>query len=354
MACFHPMHAFQIGVHEATGKPKYQLESQFTEWIRHPEANDIIIKDYIELPCGQCIGCRLDYSKQWANRCMLEAKQYQHNYVLTLTYAPEYLPINTLCDKESGEITEVGTLMPKHLQKFMKDLRRYYDYHYNYKSDMKYNETLKIWEGTNAGIRFYACGEYGDLSERPHYHVICFNTPIYDLVPFFKNELGDQIYLSDTIEKIWGKGNISVMELTWNSAAYVARYVMKKQKGPDAEDYYKSKGIEPEFVRMSRSPGIARFYYDEHKDDIYKNDEMIILQKGKPQKVKPAKYYDRLFDLEEPEKLQALKEIRKMIAEEKMKQELQKTDLDKNEYLAVKEATTKEKIKSLKRKLKNL
>lgn len=336
MSCYHPMHAFQIGLTD-NGKPKYQIESETTEWT-HPKINgqiitDKIIKEYIEIPCGKCIGCRLDYSRKWATRCMLEASCYKNNAFVTLTYAPEFLPIRKNILEETGEYVNTPTLQDKDLTKFMKDLRRYFEYHY----------------GEN-NIRFYACGEYGELYERPHYHIIIFNIEIKDLEPLFKNAMGQTIYTSKSLETIWGKGIVRVGEVTWESAAYVARYVMKKQKGPNSEEYYATvKGYAPEFVRMSRKPGIARQYYEDNKEKIYTNDELFIIKKGKALKVKPVAYFDKLYDVEQHEKMQSIKLNRKESAKLKLNNELSKTSLNKLAYMELKEKNKLEQLKKLHR-----
>ena len=82
--------------------------------------------DPIQIPCGQCVECRLANSRDWANRCMLEAQYYKDNYFLTLTYDPEHLPMNNRIDLKTGEVLdleETGTLVPKDLQDFLKRLR---------------------------------------------------------------------------------------------------------------------------------------------------------------------------------------------------------------------------------------
>lgn len=338
MACFHPLHAFQIGVNDS-GKPKYQIEGGHVERIHPREGRRQVIDrwltNYIEIPCGQCVGCRLDYSRQWATRCMLEAKQYEHNQYITLTYDEDHVTWKMGANRDTGEIEPVTTLIPDHLTKFMKDLRRYYKHHFNHDN-----------------IRFYACGEYGSQTHRAHYHLIIFNLPINDKVFLKYNKTGEKLYTSETIQKIWKKGLISVGDVTWNSAAYVARYVMKKIKGNDSARTYELLGIEPEFVRMSRKPGIAWQYFDENKDKIYECDEIIITNKdGLGEKVKPSKYYDRLYDIDNPEFMKALKERRKLEAEYAMAIQLGKTSLSKNEYLEMKEQAKLEKARKLLRTL---
>lgn len=235
MACYHPMRAIKF---IEDGKVKYKIASKgFKEipavkegalspkaWYKHNPDK------WIEIPCGKCIGCRLAYSRQWANRCMLEAKDHEFNEFITLTYDEEHLPKVKGCTKD-GEITDVGTLIPNDLKKFMKDLRRYYKYHFNHD-----------------GIRFFACGEYGELNERPHYHILCFNLPIPDKKFKFHNFNRNPFYTSEILKNIWDKGIVVTGDVTWETAAYTARYITKKVKGPGAENYYKTRGIVPEFT----------------------------------------------------------------------------------------------------------
>lgn len=302
----------------------------------------------LKIPCQQCVECRLKYSKMWATRCMLETKEHEHNYFITLTYDDDHLP--TSVNKLSGEI--LPNLVPEHLTTFMKDLRDYYAYHYN-------------WQG----IRFYACGEYGEQFGRCHFHIILFNCPIDDKVYLGKSVRGDKYYTSPTFEKKWGKGYVSITNVTFESCAYVARYVMKKLKDKSNTELYeamkefsisKQDGIDllgrvPEFVRMSRKPGIGRNYYEQNKDKIYETDEIILPGKdGKPRVVKPPSYYDKLFDIEQNGIMQQIKEQRKQVAIENMKQVLSNTTLTEEEYMKVKERKKLNQVKYLPRSLNTL
>ena len=298
MSCYHPLRAFKIGINPETNKSIMIIESGECERIHAPKSiitskeqyklNNIYldkwITEYQEVPCGRCIGCRLEYSRQWATRCMLESEQYKENQFITLTYDNEHIPItNGVTD--DGEIGYVGTLNPDDLQKFMKRLRIKYKRKFNHDN-----------------IRFYACGEYGEEHQRPHYHAIIFNLPIPDKKEWYINQKShEKVYTSEILTKIWGKGIVGIGNVTWESAAYVARYIMKKQKGQNAIEYYKKRGIHPEFVRMSRKPGIAAKYYEDHKFEIYETDEIFIKRKNKVEKVKPSKYYDDKFEIEFPE-----------------------------------------------------
>ena len=258
---------------------------------------------------------------------MLEAKQYKHNYFLTLTYDEEHLPRLDMQD------TVYSTLYKKDLQKFLKDLRRYYEYHYKH-----------------VGIRFYACGEYGDKTKRAHYHLIMFNMPIYTNLPNYKkNHEGIMLKEGGFLTDIWKKGYVVVAPMEWSCAAYVARYCTKKITGNRSDEYYR--GRTPEFSVMSRNPGIARNFYDMHKNEIYKNDEIFITGKGnKTQKVQPSTYYDKLYDVENAEDLEDIKWKRQQVAIEKRRQELSKTDLAEKDYREIKHLKQLERAKKLPRK----
>lgn len=332
MSCYHPLHAFDVGIRTSDNKIKYQIESGDVERVR--KKNMIWTDKYIEIPCGHCIGCRLDYSREWATRCTLEANEHKDNYFLTLTYAPEYLPVR-LGATLDGEITNVATLVPKHLQDFLKRLRIYYKRHYDIEN-----------------IRFFACGEYGEEKKRPHYHLIIFGLPIPDLTYFTTNLKSKEIcYRSPLLEKLWTYGIVGIGKVTWESCAYVARYIVKKQKGPNAKEYYAALNIEPEFVRMSRRPGIALDYYLKNKDKIYQTDEIFVSKKSGVIKAKPSRYYDRKFDLDEPELMKEIKDRRVMLAKEALKQRLEQTDLTKDELFALMERSKEQSLKKLVRNL---
>jgi len=232
----------------------------------------------VQVPCGQCIGCRLEHSRQWAIRCMHEAELHSHNEFLTLTYSDENIP----------QLLGEPTLKKTDFQLFMKRLRKKY----------------------GNGIKYYACGEYGDHTGRPHYHACVFGLAIKDKV-----EIADtgeyKIYGSKTIEDLWGLGHITIGEVNFETAAYVARYCMKKKKGKDAKTHYERVNpetgeilmIQPEFALMSRRPGIGKKWLDKFKQEVIANDSVIV----RSREMKPPKYYDSQFEKEELEKYELMK-----------------------------------------------
>ena len=342
MACYHPLSAIQ--------PPKrYPGDKQPLKFLHgYDGLNKELPPGYtfLKVPCGQCLGCRLEYSRQWAVRCALEAKQWKHNYFVTLTYADEFLPLSTFerIDTETGEYfcDTVPVLQPDDLSAFMKRLRSNFKYDYHIDN-----------------IRFYGCGEYGSQNERPHYHVILFNCPIPDL-KFLYNKDGYTYYTSEYLEKAWSRevdgvrykiGIVCVTEFTFETAAYVARYMLKKHKGKDAS-YYEENGLVPEFTRCSRRPGIAHDYYEQNAGAIYDFDQVVVSSgKGKPIKCHPPVYFDRLFDIDNPEEFVMIKERRKKTAEESMARQLGNTDLPVAMYLEVKEANKSLSVSKLKRSL---
>lgn len=205
----------------------------------------------VKIACGQCVGCRLERSRQWAVRCVHENKMHDVSWFVTLTYDDDHLP-------------QGGTLVKRDLQLFMKRLRK----------------------ARNEKIRFYACGEYGDRTQRPHYHLLLFGVDFPDRRLRKRSASGYDYYDSAELRKLWPAGQNIVGAVTFESAAYVARYVMKKITGDVAEWHYS--GREPEFQLMSRRPGIGYPWLVKYGSETYRDDSCII--RGK--EVKPPRYYD--------------------------------------------------------------
>jgi hypothetical protein len=231
-------------------------------------------KGYVDLrtlvPCGQCIGCRLDRSRQWAIRCVHEAQMHEESAFITLTYSPEWLPFG-------------GTLVKKDFQDFMKRLRK--------------------WAAPRK-VRFFHCGEYGEERGRPHYHALVFGVDFPDKVYLFESPAGGRVYESAILAKLWGRGVCSTASVTFESAAYVARYALKKRTGDGAEAYYKrvdsSTGelvnLVPEYVTMSLRPGIGREWLRKFWRDVYPAGEVV----SRGFKVSSPRYYDKVFEECEP------------------------------------------------------
>lgn len=334
MPCYHPLKAVPSGLTEK-GKTNYRfLSDSFLMEFKIRNGYDFPSSAIQLLPCGQCLGCRLEYSRQWANRCMLELQYHDSSYFVTLTYDDEHVPRAWYSDKETGEAFQSLTLVKRDFQLFMKRLRkRFSDDH----------------------IRFFMSGEYGGTTFRPHYHAIVFGLHLDDLRLYKKSPQGFSYYNSPSLQACWSdkEGNplgfAVVAEVTWETCAYTARYVMKKLNGKEAQ-FYADFNIQPEFTLMSRKPGIARRYYDDHPD-IYDHEYINVATEKGGRKFRPPRYYDQLFDLENPERMQEIKSIRQKMAIAAQDAKLQRTTLCSDELLAVEERAKENQIKSLRRSL---
>lgn len=347
MTCFYPLHRFVIGLNSSQEDVAVVKSGK----VNSVRIGNSVIDTFQEVPCGKCIGCRLENSRQWANRCMLEAKLYKDNYMLTLTYDDEHLPITSTQDCIDGTVKVNSTVEPKETELFMHRLRKHWERHYDWKKDVDYDENGKIVNVRNMGIRYRLGAEYGDLYGRAHYHILLFNFPVYDLKPMQSSKTGFPQWTSPTLEKVWGKGRISLCELNWETCAYVSRYIMKKQTGEKGREYYEKECKHPEFSRQSLKPGIGYLYYDQHKQSIYETDELFIPNSDGVLLCKPPRYYDKLYDIENPEKMFDIKAKRKEDNEFREKSELSATDLKKDFYTRVKENNLKAKVNKLKRGL---
>lgn len=239
MACYAPMSAYRTREGITFSRSKSLTGEKF------------------DLPCGQCVGCRLEKSRQWAMRCMHEKRLHRVSSFVTLTY-------------DNGHLPSDGSLKKRDLQLFMKRLRK----------------------KRGPGVRFYACGEYGELNKRPHYHAILFGCDFPDR-RVYSTAKGRTTFESDELHELWSAGRNVIGEVTFESAAYVARYVMKKITGPAAATHYADR--EPEFTVMSRRPGIGSGYYAQFGEEVRAHDSVVI----NGREVRPPRFYDsrtKLFD----------------------------------------------------------
>lgn len=236
----------------------------------------------IMLPCGQCHACRIKRSRDWAIRCVHEAAQWPCNCFITLTYDPLFLPHYP--DK-TGLLHP--TLYKRDFTLFMKRLRKEH--------------------GDN--IRFFMCGEYGSRGGRPHYHACLFNFDFIDKT-FWRLKDGIKLYRSASLERLWPFGFTTIGDVTYDSAAYCARYIVKKITGSSASKHY---GVRtPEFTNCSRRPGIASGFFKRFQSDVFPKD--FVTLRGK--KFNPPRYYDKIYDsFHHEDMLQIKNERRKRVVE---------------------------------------
>lgn len=115
-----------------------------------------------------------------------------------------------------------------------------------------------------------------------------------------------KVFLSQEIADLWPHGIHSVQELTYDSAAYCAKYCLKKINGERQEEHYQ--GRKPEFTTMSLKPGIGREWYEKYKNDVYNYDKMVLDSKHI---FRPPRYYDELYESEHPTRMRELKRQRR-------------------------------------------
>lgn len=219
MTCYHPIPAYQ-------DTPGEELRL----WPPVGTAN-------LELPCGSCIGCKTSRATDWARRAEHEASSWEHNCFLTLTYDDKHLPRG-------------GDLEPAELQKFIKRLRT-----------TRHNLHPAVRGNRAHGVRYLACGEYGERTGRPHYHLLLFNCDFNDT-----HAIGSQERRSDLLQQLWPYGNHCLGTVTGASANYVAQYTLKKQ----GTSYCDQDGVvkPPPFLRMSLKPAIGTRWLEKNKRDL--------------------------------------------------------------------------------------
>jgi hypothetical protein len=262
MTCYHPLLAYR-----ENGKVLFNKPFPYAKGFN--------------LPCGQCIGCRLKYSQEWAIRLMHEEQMHEESCFITLTMNDEYLMSRD----------NPYSLDKSEFQRFMKRLRKRYG-----------NQ-----------IRYFHCGEYGEKNNRPHYHAIIFGMDFKDKELFtVRDEI--RLYTSEILSELWPHGFSTIGDVTFESCAYVARYVLKKQKGKNAEDHYirwdpstgEGTPIEPEYATMSRKPGIGKSWFDKYRADVYPHDYVVI----KKHKIRPPRFYDDKLEEVDKDAYEQLKQKR--------------------------------------------
>lgn len=253
--CFHPLSAWRGPDRGPSGRRLLVFDASKA------------VGPELKIPCGQCVGCRLERSRQWAVRLMHESSLVDQSWFVTLTYRPDALPIG-------------GSLCPRHMQLFLKRLRKQL-----------------------GSFRYFQCGEYGDQFTRPHHHAVLFGIDFPDREHFTSRDAGP-IYTSESLARCWRHGFVSIGAVTFESCAYVARYCLKKVTGKGAEDHYWSLDertgelhrVEPEYITMSRGGkggrGIGYEWIKRYGGEVLEHDSVI----SRGHEVKPGRYYDAYFE----------------------------------------------------------
>lgn len=260
MPCEHQLTAYR----PANGGP-----------VKFNEPRDGRAYNKINLPCGQCILCRLEHARQWAVRITHEAQTHEQSSFITLTYDDEHLP-------------QYSSLNYAHLRDFWKRLRYYC-----------------------GKLRYYAVGEYGDTTNRPHYHACLFGHAFTKDRQILRTT-PTMLWTNPQLTQAWGLGHVSVGALTFQTAQYTASYVTKKLNNKrryvriDEETGELIPLVQPRAF-MSLRPAIGRTWLETYGRQVYDHDHVVI--NGRPQK--PPKYYDRWLSEVDNTQLETIKEERR-------------------------------------------
>lgn len=235
MACFKPLRAYMTAEGHIAFNYRFGSSS-------------------LDLPCGQCIGCRLRRTREWALRCVHESEYHDESCLITLTYDDEHLPF-------------AGSLVKWHFQDFVKRLRARVCRYYTDEEGVRQCENP---------IKYFMCGEYGEISDRPHYHALIFGFDFSDKVKLTMR--GEHpVYTSEFLSDLWPYGIHEIGSVTFDSAAYVANYVGKKNGYMAEIDYMNYVPqldmwfeVEHEYINMSN--GIGKQWCDDFLDEVADDD----------------------------------------------------------------------------------
>lgn len=288
------------------GKTPLKFLGKASSWQGKAPINGLL------LPCKQCIGCKLERSRQWAVRLMHEAKQHEKACFLTLTYDDDNLSKN-------------GSLNKDHFSVFINDLRSRCNYYGKGK------------------IKYFGCGEYGDESGRPHYHLALYgpfdvHTDDHERTEKERARSGDRQFAHPDISAVWPYGLHRFSDLTFESAAYVARYILKKIQGELAPFAYGDRVAE--FQRQSN--GLGKGHIEQWLTDIYPSDHVVFPGRGS---FLPPPYYDRLLEKVDPSLFEKVKKKRAEAHEKMTSEEWFQGVIDRQRVASVKKLVAKATLK---------
>lgn len=311
MTCFSPIQGFESIFITDSGKYSFTYNPDYARRVDGKRVERVV-------KCRKCEGCRFDNSREWAVKILHESSCHKDNAFITLTYQDSKMPLYGGLDYK-GDWT-----------RFLKRLRK------------------AVFKKYNKKIRFYVVGEYGEINLRPHYHAIIFGFDFPDKRPYLER-LGNIIYRSDLLESCWidpddgvSFGYSSVGDVNFQTAAYVARYSMKKLIGNQVESFEdivdgfgevrqfpvfseryvrvdpltgNKVNVERERAFMSLKPGIGKEWFDKYAfTDMY---SAVDTGNGLVFKdhthlfngtlVRPPKYYDKLLERLNPKMLEDIK-----------------------------------------------
>lgn len=338
MSCYHPLLA-SVDVDDAGKKHLHFLPSKYSpDLLKYQVDCDLEIPKRLEdgsfckmvvpyqnlmkIPCGKCIGCKFDYTKQWSDRMIMELFDNEGKGIfVTLTYNNDHVP----CVFDEDGLPVCFSLQKRDFQLFMKRLRKRF---------------------SDKSIRFFACGEYGGRTLRPHYHAIIYGLSLSDfpdLVVHGMNELNQIYFKSSLLTDIWSNGFTLVSEVSYKTCAYVARYNVKKAYGDNVKP---DELAEDSFVLMSRRPGIASRFYDSHPD-FFDTMSTYFSDSNGSVRVSCPSYFLNKLKVDNPEFYDKFIRERRQLSKDRELLKLARSDLSYPEQLEIEENDVLRRTKSI-------
>lgn len=334
MPCYHPINALQPTTGGRLVFPQPETEYLYNDYRA------------LQITCGRCRGCRLKRSREWAMRCVHEMQMHRYNCYITLTLADEHL-------------NDARSLDHSQFQRFIKRLRKALSKGVDIHPSLLVTHTARRADIPQAGmgrvkpivpLRYYMCGEYGETYGRPHYHAILFGVDFNDKIYYKMSPSGDKLYRSAMLEKLWPDGYSTIGTATFESAAYIARYVMKKRN--DGKNHKTTEILDletgeiitrkTEYNNMSRHAAIGKAWLMKYKDDVYTRGKVILRGRA----YAPPRYYDKQLPKLD---LQTGKEIIEELKWERQLEAIRQIEHHTPERLAVQEQVAEAKTKRLQR-----
>lgn len=338
MSCCHPLLA-SVDVDDAGKKHLHFLPSKYSpDLLKYHVDSDLEISKRLEdgsfgrikvpyqnlmkIPCGKCIGCKFDYTKQWSDRMIMELADNDGKGVfVTLTYNNDHLPFAV--DEDGLPVS--FSLQKRDFQLFMKRLRKRF---------------------SERSIRFFACGEYGGRTLRPHYHAIIYGLSLSDFPDLYvhgMNELNQLYFVSPLFSEIWSNGFTLLSDVSYKTCAYVARYNVKKAYGDNIKPHELA---EDSFVLMSRRPGIASRYYDDHPD-FFDTMSAYFSDSNGSVRVSCPSYFLSKLSIDNPDKYVNIVRERRQLSKDRELLRLARSDLSYPEQLEIEENDVLRRTKSI-------
>lgn len=275
---------------------------------------------HLEVPCQQCSGCKRRSALQWALRCVHHAQLHRYNSYITITYDDKHLPANSSLQHRDFQLLMKKIRNRLVRGRFTNDTASNWDtLLYSRYGGIPHTpgNVQELVKALKPEISFYMAGEYGPKHGRPHYHALLFGLDFNDKEYIGRTKAGEKIYNSPTLTKLWGNGYTSIGKLTFASAAYIARYVMKKRTGDGCKHHYEILDLETgEIIKKQKeynqmSKGIGETWLRQYSADVYTQDA-IITTEGR--KLRPPRYYDKLYKRMDQAHLEQIKRAREIEA----------------------------------------